>query len=132
MRTLIVIAAALCANAALAEAELEVRVNRIDMAVTAPEPTDEIAKETEETSGIKAQDYNSSRSNSESVTAPVNGADYNSSRSNKTHSIDTDDDSDSDDMYTDPCRDGVDQDCDAPRAAAPANHNTTRSNRTSN
>lgn len=56
MKTLTLVATLLLAGVAFAEGQLEVRVNRIDMAVTAPD-------ETEDTAGTKAQDYNSSRSN---------------------------------------------------------------------
>ncbi len=56
MKTLALVATLLLAGVAFAEGQLEVRVNRIDMAVTAPD-------ETEDTAGTKAQDYNSSRSN---------------------------------------------------------------------
>lgn len=50
--------------------------------------------------------------------ADGDGGDYNSSRSNKTHGLSTS------------CTDGKDNDCDGASSAAPANHNTTRSNRT--
>ena len=48
----------------------------------------------------------------------ADGGDYNSSRSNKTHAL------------TRSCGNGVDNDCDDVVDDAPANHNTTRSNRT--
>lgn len=79
----------------------------------------------------KARDYNSSRSNNESSRSQADGADYNSSRSNKTHTPKKS------------CQDGEDNDCNAAAPIAqgslektrarqaPANHNTTRSNRTS-
>lgn len=97
-------------------------------------------------SRAQAQDYNSSRSNNESraqVDGDYNssrsnninavdsgGADYNSSRSNKTHTLKLDPDSDGDSIDV-VCENGVDDDCDGVRAAPPANHNTTRSNKTS-
>ena len=49
---------------------------------------------------------------------PSDGGDYNSSRSNKTHAPAT------------TCTDGMDNDCDGVADATPANHNTTRANRT--
>ena len=111
MKALVLIVAALLAGTAVAESELEVRVNRIDMAVTAPEPTEDEAKTTDANPGTKAQDYNSSRSNT-------------------TSGIDVDSDDDGIDEQV--CSDSVDEDCDAPRKTAPANHNTTRSNRLTN
>lgn len=145
MRVLILITTALFSGIVFAEQELEVRVNRIEMAATAPdEPQDEaedasvkrkaaarkksVAKR-KATARTRAQDYNSSRSNKESRAALAEGGDYNSSRSNKTHALDTDDDDDS--IPTETCANGVDDDCDGAVDESPANHNTTRSNRTS-
>ena len=120
--------------------------------------------QTHPASATRAQDYNSSRSNTTSLrqsddpvlrkrpgrttakteavqpsrppSRAVSAQDYNSSRSNigAAGPVDNDEDSDSDLMY-DGCErtvgDGVDDDCDGVRGtAAPANHNTTRSNRT--
>jgi hypothetical protein len=89
----------------------------------------------------RAKDYNSSRSNTSSRMQNKDGADYNSSRSNKTHIVDPDSDGDS--IPTKRCENGKDDDCNAATPIArgslekvrvrqaPANHNTTRSNRTS-
>ena len=74
-------------------------------------------------------DYNSSRSNNINA-ADSGGGDYNSSRSSKTHTSKLDPDSDGDSIDAD-CGNGVDDDCDGIAVAPPANHNTTRSNRTS-
>jgi hypothetical protein len=64
--------------------------------------------------GTRAQDYNSSRSNNSSARADTAG--------------DLDQDG-RPDVVT--CRNGADNDCDdTRRSASPANHNTTRSNRT--
>jgi hypothetical protein len=104
--------------------------------------------------GTRARDYNSSRSNistlreeDDKFDRPANtgtrAQDYNSSRSNTTalredvsdrkdkldRRLDPDDDGDGVDDTV--CRNGVDDDCDSAIDAAPANHNTTRSNRTS-
>jgi len=93
------------------------------------------------TRSVSAQDYNSSRSNNFSVADPggpsgdgtlsrvaeaaaADGADYNSSRSNKTHAPERRA------PGNDDCGDDADDNC-SERAAPPANHNTTRSNRTS-
>ena len=72
-------------------------------------------------SANRAQDYNSSRSNNES--SGVRATDYNSSRSNNVNGI------------ASPAGGGAtgggqDNDCDGAARAAPANHNTTRSNKT--
>lgn len=150
MKIFLFLASILLTGAALADSEVEVRVNRIEMAVAAP---DESGDATEGTSaGTRAQDYNSSRSNTTSLrehdenldrpAVPSGKAqDYNSSRSNNSsvaapapnntrdRFVDPDDDGDSVDTAV--CGNGVDDDCDSPVDAAPANHNTTRSNKTS-
>jgi len=69
----------------LAFAEPEVRVNRIDMAVTAPDESDLRTDETEATGIAAAEDHNSSRSNvsyRKASTGTVAIEDHNSSRSN--------------------------------------------------
>ena len=109
MRTVLFFWGLLLAFAAVAESEVDVRVNRIEMSVTAPEEGDD-AKSSDQGKSTKAQDYNSSRSNNTNGEAPVDD-------------VDSDDDS----IDEDTCN-GVDDDCDGV-TDAPANHNTTRSNR---
>lgn len=94
-------------------------------AVAAPDESENETAKAEATAEAKAQDYNSSRSNNSSVKVPADATDYNSSRSNRTRALDTDDDGDS--IEAEVCSNGVDNDCDAPRDADPANHNSTRS-----
>ena len=124
----------------------------VDAAIERRDPSN-LNSSRSNTSG-KSQDYNSSRSNISTLreqdenidrraNAGTKAQDYNSSRSNTTmlredvtslsekldRRLDTDDDGDGVDASV--CRNGVDDDCDSPVDAAPANHNTTRSNRTS-
>jgi hypothetical protein len=154
MKVLLILPALLLAGTAVAESELKVRVNRIDMAVTAPDETGDTeaaATERQDATNLnssrsntssKAQDYNSSRSNTTalrqqegnfegSVHSGGKAQDYNSSRSNNSSSVALDPDDDGDSVDDSVCRNGVDDDCDSPVDEAPANHNTTRSNRTS-
>ncbi len=98
MKVLTTILAFIMTGAAFAETEIEVRVNRIDMAEVAPDESDD----------SKATDYNSSRSNKnanklavdadsdDSETNGTRATDYNSSRSNKADSIVSDEGSDDD------------------------------------
>jgi hypothetical protein len=74
--------------------------------------------------GTRAQDYNSSRSNTTALREDVSGR-----KDKLDRRLDPDDDGDRVDDTV--CRNGVDDDCDSAIDAAPANHNTTRSNRTS-
>lgn len=141
MKTVLFVTSLLVAGTALAADEVEVRVNRIEMAVAASdEPDGTTGKDQSGPSGTRAQDYNSSRSNTTSLRAQDQRSDrpagsrgkaqdYNSSRSNNSSRIDTDSDGDSVDDAV--CAKGVDDDCDSATDEAPANHNTTRSNRTS-
>ncbi len=109
MRLLILIAAVLLAGQAIADNNIEVRVNRIEMKEAVKDEADDATEEKESAPATRAQDYNSSRSNTTSVAA-------------------LDDDDDGDSVPTDDvCENGVDNDCDSPRDTAPANHNTTRS-----
>ena len=71
MKSLIFIAALLAAGVTLAEEEVQIRVNRMETAVAAPQETEEDAKETDEASATKAQDYNSSRSNTTTAAGPA-------------------------------------------------------------
>jgi len=77
----------------LAFAELELKVDRIEMSATAPNDSE---KQTDETasSGSKAPGYNSSRSNRTGLSAPSSSIDHNASRSNTTRALDPDDDGD--------------------------------------
>ena len=99
MRLLILLAGVLLATNVLAEKSSDIRVNRIDMAVTAPDTSDD-ADAKDEIESTEAQDYNSSRSNNINGEAPTptedpapatRAQDYNSSRSNTTSSVDVDD-----------------------------------------
>ena len=152
MKIFLFLASILLAGVASADSKVEVRVNRIDMAVAAPDDPGDTNGGDAANAGTRAQDYNSSRSNTtslrdqdENIDRPVSSGgkaqDYNSSRSNnssvvapapnntKDRFIDPDDDGDGIDTAV--CGNGVDDDCDGPVDAAPANHNTTRSNKTS-
>jgi hypothetical protein len=104
-------------------AEPTVRVNRIDMAVTAPDDADEQTDETAATPGTKSQEYNSSRSNNSSRRADA--IDHNASRSNTTRALDPDDDGDS--LETEACVNGVDNDCDDTGDTSPAKRNNAGS-----
>lgn len=124
MRYLIVIAGLALAANALAEEKAESVAKELDKSspqlVSAETPSDSTgaadAKEKHNTSKSRAQDYNSSRSNNSST-----------ARDDRPGDLDRDGRPD-----VAVCRDGVDQDCDdAEERAAPANHNTTRSNRIS-
>lgn len=87
MRIILLVAAMSLAGTALAENELEVKVNRIDMAVTAPDDSDDDSDSDMTMDGAQKQatGHNVTRSNRTSLRSTGNGADYNSSRSNKTH-----------------------------------------------
>ena len=137
MNRLLLLAALIIAAPALADDEKKVPVKRVDASTPILQAVQDPATDVGDVASTRAQDYNSSRSNNESTravsgVAASEGADYNSSRSNKTHALDDDSDGDSVDEAV--CSNGVDQDCDSPvdaAAIAPANHNTTRSNKTS-
>jgi hypothetical protein len=118
MRILVFAGIFLFCSSAFAESQLEVRVNRIEMAVTAPDESDNEAKQEVAEIPVKRIDASTPRASTE-------GGGYNSSRSNRTLAQDTDDEGDS--VETKRCENGVDDDCDGPRDAAPANHNSTRS-----
>lgn len=124
MKVLVLITAALFSGIVFAEQELEVRVNRIEMAVAAPDDPQEDAEEANAKRKAVARKKSVAK---RKATARTRAQDYNSSRSNKTHSLDTDDDGDS--IPTESCGNGVDDDCDGAVDERPANHNTTRSNR---
>ena len=108
MRLLILLAGLVLAGGAFADQQHDIRVNRIEMKAAAPDQGDDAEESKEKSSQTKAQDYNSSRSNT-------------------TTAIDTDDDGDS--VETEECTDSVDNDCTGKDDEAPANHNTTRSKR---
>ncbi len=63
MRLLTLLAGVLLAIFAFADDSKEFRVNRIEMAATAPEPVEETTDAKDEAEQTRAQDYNSSRSN---------------------------------------------------------------------
>lgn len=107
-RLLILLAGLALASGAFADQQHDIRVNRIEMKATAPDEGDDAEESKETETRTKAQDYNSSRSNT-------------------TTAIDTDDDGDS--VDTEECTDSVDDDCTGRDDEAPANHNTTRSKR---
>lgn len=150
MNRLLMLAALIIAAPALAGDEKKVPVKRADASTSTLQAAQDPAMDADDVPASNAQDYNSSRSNNESTRA-ASGIDYNSSRSNnessiplgdgvgnnpvrsnRTHALDPDSDGDSVDEAV--CGNGVDQDCDGPvdtARAVPANHNSTRSNRTS-
>ena len=126
MRYLIMIASLALAANALADEKPRSVARELDksspqlMSADAPSGTTDAAVAREEQDKSKqdqpksrAQDYNSSRSNTTAL------------REDKQGDLDRDGNPD-----VSVCRDGVDDDCDdAEERAAPANHNTTRSNR---
>lgn len=127
MNRLLLLAALIIVAPAMADDEKKVPVKRIDASSPAMQAVENAAVDVQDAGATRAQDYNSSRSNT-----TARSADYNSVRSNKTHTVDPDDDGDGVDTAV--CGNGVDDDCDGPVDAervAPANHNTTRSNKTS-
>ena len=165
MRTAVLVAALLATGIAFADNEFTMKPDRIEMKKGVVDNGDTGDDGTD--SATRAQDYNSSRSNTTSARkgdvdkrakklkpkprlssaaskpgSPNSGAtraqDYNSSRSNTTSAIELDTDSDGDSIDARTCKPGnnIDNDCDdrsAPVAPlTPANHNTTRSNRTIN
>jgi len=123
MRSLIVIAGLILATGAFAEDKPKpIKVTKpvdkstpvlmtTDGSSDSAQATD--AKEMHNRSKSRAQDYNSSRSNIRAR-----------SRSHAQQG-----DLDGDGRQDAACRDGVDNDCDGVASAAPANHNSTRSNR---
>jgi hypothetical protein len=109
------LALTIAAGAAVADTDLEVRVNRIEMAVTAPDDSDAESDTADATDKSAATDHNSSRSNkTSSVAAPEPATSHNASRSNRSLAVDPDSDNDS--VSNDVCPDGVDNDCDDPNA----------------
>jgi len=158
MNRLLLLAALIIAAPALADDEKKVPVKRVDASTPILQAVQDPATDVDDVASARPQDYNSSRSNNESTRA-ASGIDYNSSRSNNEsdRSVisdgdynssrsnndgiampvggnDLDLDSDGDSIDEAVCGNGVDDDCDSPVDAermAPANHNTTRSNRTS-
>lgn len=118
MKNLVVAAVLLFSGFAFADAQLEVKVIRIDMAVTAPEEDESEAKKG--VPEIKRKDVDAS-----TPSAPKAATDHNASRSNSTSTRDSGDDEDGAEAKT--CVNDADTDCDAPRDASPADHNSTRS-----
>ena len=136
MRLLILLAGLALASAVMADEKPKTIAKQLDKSspvmMTSDAPSDESdAKENSDSSKTRAQDYNSSRSNTTSRADTVNARDfaasrgepapksnatraqdYNSSRSNTTTAIELDDDSDGDSIPTDDvCRNAVDNDC---------------------
>jgi len=125
MKNLVIAAALLFTSLAFAESEFVVKVNRIEMAVTAPDESEAQADGTEAAADAKAQNASSDSSDKPGLKAATGATDYNSSRSNNSSAIDADDDGDGIEATT--CPNGVDDDCDSPREAEPAKRNSTRS-----
>ena len=97
MRLLILITAVFIAGQAVAETEFTVKPDRIEMKKAIKDDGEDATEDKESAPATKAQDYNSSRSNTTSAAGPVD--------------TDSNEDSDSDEDM---------------EAVAPANHNTTR------
>ncbi len=109
MRILVFLAGMLLISGVIADDESKPLAKRIDKStpVLMTEPP------SDEPEASKAQDYNSSRSNTTSRVDETRAQDYNSSRSNNINALDTDDDGDT--VPTeDACRDAVDNDCSGP------------------
>ncbi len=124
MKYFVVASTLLFTGLALAEPEFTVKVDRIEMSVTAPEESDIKTDKTDATTDTKAQGYNSSRSNRTVLKASPASIDYNSSRSNNSSAIDPDDDGDG--IDTEACTNGVDNNCNAPGDSKPADKNSAR------
>mgnify|MGYP001822368808 CR=1 FL=1 len=67
MRLLILLAGLVLAGGAFADQQHDIRVNRIEMKAAAPDQGDDAEESKEKSSQTKAQDYNSSRSNTTSA-----------------------------------------------------------------
>ena len=136
MRLLILLAGLVLATAVIADEKPTTITKQLDKSspvmMTTDAPSDESDdKENADQSKTRAQDYNSSRSNTTSRADTMNAQDfvssggtpaprpnatraqdYNSSRSNTTMAIELDDDSDGDSIPADDvCRNAVDNDC---------------------
>ena len=112
MRLLILISAIFLTGQAIADTEFTVKPDRIEMKTAVKEEADDATEDKDSAPATKAQDYNSSRSNTTRLMDATPAQDYNNSRSNNLDSVAVDDDSDDDSI---PVED-----------EAPANHNTTR------
>ena len=147
MRTAVAIATCLVAGLAFADADIKVKPIRMEVGAAAPAEETDARGDTGSSNATRAQDYNSSRSNTTSLRQPddpilrkrpgrttaadaashagqptsrgVAARDYNSSRSNNINGV-ADNDGDSD-PAPDRCKraigDGVDDDCDGLRGA---------------
>jgi hypothetical protein len=139
MRLLILLAGLVLVSTVMAEEKPKTIAKQLDKSspvmMATDAPSDESNdKENDDESKTRAQDYNSSRSNTTSRAETVNARDfaasrgepaqkpnatraqdYNSSRSNISTAIELDDDSDGDSIPTDDvCRNAVDNDCTGP------------------
>lgn len=137
MRSVVLIVCLALAAGAMAEEKPKPRtvVKQIDKSSPALAATDDSGDAAEATDAkekankTRAQDYNSSRSNISTAAGGPRG-DLGKENRCSIGRLDCDDDGDS--IPTkERCGNGIDNDCDSiDEKSAPANHNTTRSNRT--